>query len=50
MTPKVGVARVTDLLFKFWDLGLHNFKRMKLDSSFFLCWIGHVKYYIRDDE
>jgi len=24
---------------------------MKLDSSFFLCWIGHGKYYvIRDDE
>jgi len=27
-----------------------TFKRMNLDSSFFLCWIGHGKYYIRDDE
>jgi len=27
-----------------------TFQRMKVDSSFFLCWIGHGKYYIRDDE
>ena len=27
-----------------------TFKRMKLDPSFFLCWIGHGKYHGKDDE
>ena len=27
-----------------------TFERVKLDTSFFLCWIGHGEYYTRDDE
>jgi len=37
--------------FKFWDPALHNFSTDEaIDTLFFLCWIGHDKYYIRDDE
>ena len=44
-----GQGHVTCFL-NFGTLDTITFKRMKLDSSFFLCWIGHGKYYIRDDE
>ena len=44
-----GQAHVTYFL-NFGTSDSITFKRMKLDPSFFLCWIGHGKYYIRDDE
>jgi len=44
-----GQGHVTYFL-NFGNSDSITFKRMKLDSSFFLCWIGHGKYYIRDDE
>ena len=57
----MGVARVTWPTFlNFGTRPSITFQRMKLDTShhhitshhirFFLCWIGHGKYYIRDDE
>ena len=44
ITPKWAWPGSHDLLFKFWDPVLNNF------LTFFLCWIGHGKYYIRDNE
>jgi len=44
MTPKGACPGSRDLFSKFQDISI-TFQRMKLDTSFFLCWIGHGKYY-----
>ena len=50
MTPKGAWPGSRDLLFLNFGTSSVTFERVKLDTSFFLYWIGHGEYYPTGDE